>query len=287
MSGHASLLRPTLIVIILCAVGSANVTCDQPGIKEVVNQAYAKTHDGWSCDEVLLDDTLNKQFIDECRKQLKDASAEDLNWALLNLRKAGQLEAKATKRKAVDTRDIAHIAEIATRNLLDRHRVSTDRIMVKPELRAEFDKLALALAPNIDPYLVRRAAFRLRKTRQLKPELITRIVTWGRQVNSYSADEVQKKPDRISTNPGIYIFRDSTGYLYIGQTDNLRNRLKAHLDESHSHSLKTYLKDQGINQITIETHSFDPKSQAGEVMARRAYESELIASRKPRFNVQP
>jgi predicted GIY-YIG superfamily endonuclease len=75
--------------------------------------------------------------------------------------------------------------------------------------------------------------------------------------------------------------------LYIGQSENLRERLKSHLIESHSFSLAKYLHQKGADKISIEIHSFAPDSRAKETMIRRAYESELIASRKPRFNIQP
>ena len=58
-----------------------------------------------------------------------------------------------------------------------------------------------------------------------------------------------------------------------------------HLEESHNPSLASYLKSE--TGATVELHSFDPKSRAKEVRVRRAYESELIRSRKPRFNVLP
>jgi len=66
----------------------------------------------------------------------------------------------------------------------------------------------------------------------------------------------------------------------------LRNRLKTHLDESDRKSLANYLKEKGVESITIEIHSFDPQSRAKELRVRRAYESELIRSRKPRFNIR-
>ncbi len=292
MSANARLLKsvPRIPLAIACTtmiLGFAHESRAQSNLKEVVRQSFVNVHDGWSSDEVLLNDSLNTQFIQRCRQQLQDVPIEELNWTLLNLRKAGQLGARATKRKNVDTQSVTHIAEIVTRSLQDQHRVSTDRIMCQPALRAEFDRLAKSMAPSVDAYLVRRAAFRLRKTRQLKPELITRIVNWGRQIETFSAEAIQKAPDQVPTHPGIYIFRDETGYLYIGQSRNLRSRLQEHLDESHSHSLQAYLKNEGITNITIEIHAFDPDSQAAELMARRAYESALIASRRPRFNVQP
>ena len=128
---------------------------------------------------------------------------------------------------------------------------------------------------------------KLRKTRKLKPELITRIADWGREVTIHDANSIAANSQQIPEHPGVYIFRDRSGYLYIGQTENLRERLTTHLDQSHNQSLAHYLKEQGAKNISIEIHAFDPKSRAKETMVRRAYESELIRSRKPRFNIQP
>jgi hypothetical protein len=37
----------------------------------------------------------------------------------------------------------------------------------------------------------------------------------------------------------------------------------------------------------VEVHAFPVDSRANEVVIRRAYESELIRSRRPRFNILP
>ncbi len=236
---------------------------------------------------MILDDTLYARFIAKCNDLLPNAKADEFGWTLLNLRKAGQLETKATRRRNSDVDSVAHIAEIAARSTTDRFRVSTDRVMVDPEKRSAFNAAAVEIDPDVDLYLVRKAAFHLRKARQLRPELITRIADWNRVVETFSVASIRQNPELIPAHPGIYIFRDPTGYLYIGQTENLRTRLATHLDQSHSESLASYLESHGAQKILIEIHSFDPTSRATEVMVRRAYESELIASRKPRFNIQP
>jgi hypothetical protein len=63
--------------------------------------------------------------------------------------------------------------------------------------------------------------------------------------------------------------------------------LKSHLDESDRKSLANYLREQGVESISIEIHSFPADSRMKDVTVRRAYESELIRSREPRFNVRP
>ncbi len=262
---------------------------------QIVIDAFNATHNGWSSDEVILQQELNENFIDHCNEAIKDSTfgsnplpaEKDLNWALMNLRKAGKLKTKTTKRKKVDLSSVRHVAEIVTRSLVDKHQCSIDRIMCDVNFRKQFDQSAKAIDDSVDAYAVRKAAFQLRKARRLRPELITRIADWGRTIKSFSINEILSDPKLLNEHPGVYIFSDASGYLYIGQTDNLRERLQKHLDESHNLSLAKYLRTESRDAISIEVHDFDPKSQASKTMVRRAYESELIASRKPRFNVQP
>ena len=263
-----------------------------PKFDSVIVNAFKASHQGYSSDEVILNDQLNESFLLACKKQLAQtelpkATAYDLNWRLMNLRKAGKLNVKATRSNRASVLQVTHVAEIAARTMHDKYSISSDHVMANPLHRSEFNAIIASLNPDVDLYSARKAAFQLRKARRLRPELITRIADWGRVVKTYPAKQVAADPDRIAAHPGIYIFRDATGYLYIGQSDDLRSRLKSHLDQSHNQSLANYLGEKNLEQITIEVHSFDPDSQAKKTMVRRAYESELIASRKPKFNIQP
>ena len=257
-------------------------------VKQVVIDVFAAVHDGFSPDEVLLDDLLQQKFVDGCQARLPDASVETLNWALLNLRKQGELSAiKTTRSNRVRLDDVRHVAEIAARSLQDKHGILIDRVMSNPAYREEFDAAAKQIDSEIDLYRVRKAAFQLRKARQLKPELITRIADWGRVVTTRTTAEVKSNLNIIPVEPGIYIFRDATGYLYIGEAEDLRRRLTEHLDDSDRKSLAAYLATHGHDDITIEIHTFDAGSRIKELAVRRAYESELIRSRNPRFNIRP
>ncbi len=260
-------------------------------IDSAIIEAMERTHDGWSSDEVILRDSLNSEFLAVCRSLMEgeDFSVRDdeLNWRLLNLRKSGKLTIKAVRRETADYQAVMHFAEIAARMMEDKYSMSTDRIMVDPKLRAEFDQITSNVDDEIDPYLVRKAAFNLRKARQLRPELITRVADWQRTVEEFALKELAENLELVSTNPGVYIFRDRTGYLYIGEALNLRDRLKQHLNQSDRKALANYLQEAGFENMTVEVHAFDPNSRAKEVMVRRAYESELIQSRKPKFNIRP
>jgi predicted GIY-YIG superfamily endonuclease len=268
-------------------VADITPTIDRQQLDQVVLESFKKSHDGFSSDEVILNDELNAAFLKLCRESLPNVGPEVFNWRLMNLRKAGKLKTKSTKRSSSKHSHLTHIAELAARSTIDRYQVSIDQVMATPEMKSGFDKVANSVVPGVDLYLVRKAAFQLRKTRRLRPELITRIADWGREIKSFSAESIASNPNCIPAHPGIYIFSDKTGYLYIGQTDDLHERLKTHLDQSHNLSLAKYLKVENLSGITIEIHAFKPDSRAKETMIRRAYESELIASRKPRFNIQP
>ena len=85
-------------------------------VADAVRKAFISTSDGWSSDEVLLQDELNAQFIRECRKVLPNVSESELNWALINLRKAGKLtNVKVTRRRSDRHDEYRHAAEIASR----------------------------------------------------------------------------------------------------------------------------------------------------------------------------
>ncbi|MCL4207852.1 MAG: nucleotide excision repair endonuclease [Pirellulaceae bacterium] len=253
----------------------------------VVIEAFRAVHDGWSADEVLLDDDLNAAFIRHCRERLPDASAVDSNWRLLNLRKAGRLQISATRTKRLSHDAYLHAAEIAARFVYDKHRQSIDRALCDPALRTEFDQSARQIAPEVSAYALRKAAFALRKTRRLRPELVTRVAEWGREINTWTADEILRSPEHLPAVPGVYLLRDQSGYLYIGEASNLRKRILQHLDASDRQALMNYLQAQRVEQLTVEVHAFDPQSAARSIEMRRAYESELIRSRRPRFNIAP
>lgn len=257
-------------------------------LKDVVRLAFVAVHDGWSSDEVVLNDELNQKFLAHCKERMPEAPAFDCNWTLMNLRKAGELsDIPATRRSNDRHDDYLHAAEIAARFLEDKHSTNTDRVICDPKLRAEFDALTKELAPDVSTYKLRKAAFALRKSRRLSPELVLRVASWKKDVVAHAADKVAADPKLIPDGPGVYLFRDASGYLYIGESSELRTRLKKHLDKSDRQSLARYLAEKNIKDITIEVHVFDPDSEAKQKPMRRAYESDLIRSRKPRFNLAP
>ena len=63
----------------------------QAKLRDVVHPAFLTSHEGWSTDEVLLDDQRNHRFLKHCQQQAPEAEPFQCNWTLLNLRKSGAL----------------------------------------------------------------------------------------------------------------------------------------------------------------------------------------------------
>lgn len=255
--------------------------------------AFEKCHDGYSSDELLIRDDLRDSFLAALQQttgQAMDASDQrSALLLLLQLRKAGKLTVSATRRgKPVDP-SIHAIAEIAARAVTDRHRITTDTMLVDPTFRQELQREAELIAPGIDPYSVRKSVLSLRKKRALRPELVLQVAQWDRKVTTLSLTKLRQRlsAGQIPSLPGVYLFRNSTGYLYVGEAANLAARLAQHVNQSDRQSLAEYLAGDDAQGVTVELHLFDADSPATQVTIRRAYESELIRSRNPKFNVRP
>jgi hypothetical protein len=190
-------------------------------ISGVVKRAFLGTHQGYSTDEVIICDKLNAAFIQACKRESLSEDEKTFNWQLISLRKQGKLGWVTRKRKPANHEDYLHAAEIAARHVYDKYNKTVDRVFCDPELRRVFDAVACEVAPDISNYLLRKAALKLRKNRQLRPELVPRVVSWGKRVLSFAADAIVADHNLVPRGPGVYIFRDTSGYLYIGESKNL------------------------------------------------------------------
>ena len=266
---------------------AAKTRADTQRLDDAIADAFLRTHQGRSPDDVVIDDELNAAFVEACREQLSDLSAAELNRRLLNLRKRGKLGRVTSLRvRLKDFERYVHAAEIAARCMEDKYGLTIDTIFCDPRRRKEFDRIARSIVRGYTPYQYRRAALRLRKARRLVPEPIKRLDAFQSEVCIEDARLFEEHPDRIPEAPGIYTFLDDTGYLYIGESRDLRARLRQHLDHSDSRSLARYLWERGTGKIKIELQVFAPASEGAKTRSRKAFEASLIASRQPRLNIQ-
>ncbi len=254
--------------------------------------AFAQAANGYGSDELIVNDSLRDAFMSAIDPQWQH---RDNQWQtetllrLISLRKAGKLPAVATKRGQAANDALLPIAEIAARRVMDEHQVSSDRLLCDSQLKKQLQHEAQQISGAVDGYELSKAILQLRKSRRLRPELVLRVTDWKRNIDVLSLQQVDQalSQDTISTGPGVYLFRDKSGYLYIGEAVNLRARLQQHLSNSDRLSLRAYLQDLAEGDVTVELHTFGEGSPAKELTVRRAYESELIRSRHPRLNVRP
>ncbi len=260
---------------------------------QIVLESFRQSHDGWSADEVLLDDQRRARFLEAAGKHAPDLSELEINETLLRLRKAGKLQIKSTRRGQPPAARWRPAAEIAARLVIDRRQtttdeqVTTDMIVADPSLRAEFLREARRISPDVESYAALKWVLNLRKSRRLRPELVARVVDWQREIQIHGYQELRQNETAIPAKPGVYLFRDATGYLYIGEAKDLRQRLSEHLRTSDRQGLADYLEKDGGQDLTVELHVFPKDSPARQASHRRAYESDLIRTRKPRLNVRP
>ena len=309
---HPGRILCFVLVSVLWASGNARAAAVEVD-RDLVREAFMEVHAGFSPDEVVVQEGLNAAFVnasarlhrrsaDRLNEQDEAAFVRESNRTLLNLRKAGALSGgdAATTRRHVDRPDAPpldayrHAAEIAARRTTDRFEATLDDVLCDPALRAAFAEAGHAAAgpvPGLRDEDLRRAALTLRKSRRLRPELVARVADWGRTLGDAPAEGLAAAfaagEDPVPTGPGVYLLSDASGYLYIGEAVNLAARLRQHLDASDRAALRFHLLEGGLDGVTVEWHAFDPESDARLARYRRAYESDLIASREPRFNVRP
>lgn len=280
-------------------------------VDQAIVQAYVDSVAYGSSDRVLIEEELRQQFLETVKSRLRavDQTIRPPNdavlvWRLLSLRKRGGLPKQTGQAKRPEqvksTLGEKIQAEIASRRSEEWFDATLDRVLVDAKGRRFFDEVVQQLQSHdeenadeseADAVLrqdrIRRNALALRKARRLRPELSARLVDWEIQQLSFPASQLVNDISQVPQQPGIYLFRDSSGYLYIGEAIDLRERMQQHLSESDRKQLAAYLEQQNLEQIQIDFHVFPNDSPGKKLNVRRAYESELIRSRKPRFNIRP
>ncbi len=251
-------------------------------MKPQLAQAFLAASDGYPPDRVVADPTLNEVFVAECRSRNLHVSVAELNRALLNLRKAGALTGLPRSKRThfKDQDDYRFAAEIAVRFLERRDQISLDSIICDPDRAAEFDELAARIEPNYAPLQYRWAALSLRKAGNLSPEIAARILPPTRVLN-LQVDQLDR--NGLPAEQGLYLFFDAEELLYVGETENIRTRIKKHLDHSDNKGLARWMWEFGTNALNLEIQILDAETNT---RARKALELELIRSRQPVFNVK-
>ena len=91
-------------------------------------------------------------------------------------------------------------------------------------------------------------------------------------------DQLNRQIDRISTQPGVYLFKDRHGkIIYVGKARHLRKRVRSYFQAGRPHDPKTRVLVSRVAALdTIITHT----EQEALIL-----ESNLIKRHRPRYNV--
>ncbi|NQV25320.1 MAG: GIY-YIG nuclease family protein [Rhodopirellula sp.] len=155
-----------------------------------------------------------------------------------------------------------------------------DSLICDPDRVSQFDELAARIAPGYSALEYRWAALSLRKAGRLEPEVAARILPPTKVVNC-QVDQLDL--NKLPATQGLYLFFDAGELLYVGETENLKSRLKKHLDHSDNKGLARWLWEFGTARLNLEIQILEPTTGS---RVRKALELELIRSRQPVFNVK-
>jgi hypothetical protein len=156
--------RYAFVALIVFSGLFASSSMAEPFDDAAIDRAFSISCDGYSSDELLIRDELRQRFLDALSNADAVAmSAENERAALLGLlqlRKAGKLTPRATRRGSPVEDLILPVAEIAIRVVTDRHRITSDTVLADPNFRGELQREAEMISPSVDAYSVGQQAFR-------------------------------------------------------------------------------------------------------------------------------
>ena len=231
-----------------------------------IAQAYLEVREGYSIDRVVADPEFDRRFLCRCRELGLAGTDFELNWRLFNGRKNKWLpDLPKTKNYTPSRKDeFEFSSEIATRYVQERiekkrgGEISLDRIICDPDLAAEFDKIAARLAPGFSPIDYRWVALGVCKAsgRYASKAKEAKVLSFTDFVSTLSV-----KPSGIPTDQGVYLFRCEDESLFVGETDNLRQRIERHFDTSGKQGLPDWLYERGsrgINLSFVPTPAISP-----------------------------
>jgi predicted GIY-YIG superfamily endonuclease len=248
----------------------------------LVAEAFAKVHDGYSSDRVVVDPDLNGRFVATCRKLGLNQTAYALNHYLLDLRKSGKHHEislpKTTKRTEFrDYDEFQFAVEIAIRVLQRTEGVTLDRLLCDPEMALEFDKIAKQLAPGQSSLKLRYGALNLRKTHRLGPSKKKPIEP--PQIDLVNAGPLQTLQLRdLPEFPAAYVIYDMKRPIFAGETENLRRRTELHLKGG----LPKWIDNSGSLDLVLKKSEQPSISQE----TRLAWLTKFVNDERPLLNYQ-
>lgn len=242
--------------------------------------AFAKAHDGYSIDRIVVDPELNSRFRDACVANGLPGDISAWNMELFRLRKSGAMSGFRTLHPTTLTWEACDVflfaSEIAWKLLIDKGHPGLDRILCWPDVAAEFDRHASQFAPGYSSLEYRWGALKIRKqalrtrnrARRLnRPDL----VAFHRDATGIDRDSLDRFPD----GPGIYMVSDraTNQAIYVGETLGLKSRMRAHFHAERKEAWADWGEALEVRFFTLDSPS--PELQGYQCLCVRQHTPRL------------
>ena len=252
-------------------------------LRPIVARAYADVREDKSVDYCVAEPEANLLFLNRCWELGAAASPFELNWVLMNARKANHFEDLELSRSARtsiprDRLDLfAFASDMAMRHLQDRvysedrRDVSIDKILCEPHLAREFDKLARLITPGFSSFEYRWAAISLRKARRSKPR--SSPSSCFTSVGYVEDLSIQKLSDRS----GVYWITEGENSLFMGVANNLRTQCDSLIQRLGFRIVPEWMEERPKVKPVLHVH------ECPHTMSKQTHAA-LLLSRGSRLN---
>jgi DNA modification methylase len=202
-----------------------------------IMEAFFLTRKGFPVDRMIADPELNEQFVAMCGRLGLPGQAVDWNHQLMNLRKAGKFKGLPEglrtsfpmEQQEFDRYKFACEIAIQRFEKNAEGKTNLDRLLCDPDIARTFDDYVLAMLPDFperpNSLKIRWFALRIRKMAQRIATSSLKLRSWIPKAKD-SDNPFVISVEQVPALPGLYWLSGDRQNLYIGETDNLRERFR-------------------------------------------------------------
>jgi DNA modification methylase len=196
-----------------------------------IAEAFFAAREGYPVDRVIADPDLNEQFVVMCNRLGLPGKALDWNQRLMNLRKAGHFKGlPRSLRTTFPLEDkkfyqYKFACEIAIQRFERDDKLTLDHVLCDPKMARDFDQYVLSMLPDKPTSLmIRWFALRIRKAAHSISQASAKLDDVI-QISQDVQNPFAMNRSIVPCSPGLYWLSDGNNHLYVGETDNLQERV--------------------------------------------------------------
>jgi site-specific DNA-methyltransferase (adenine-specific) len=202
-------------------------------INRGITEAFFAIRNGFPPERVIVDPDFNEQFIATCTRLGLPGTPFEWNHRLMNLRKAGDF--RGLPRSSRTTFPFSEkefyrykfACEIAIQRFKKNYDVTLDHVLCDPAMARDFDRLVLTMLPDEPSSLmIRWFALRIRKKASEIVQESMKISDLIPPRPRHAHNPFDLESSKTPASPGLYWLSDEHRNLYVGETDNLLERLQ-------------------------------------------------------------